>query len=217
MYLCVTSTRKPTDECSHVFDERMKEKKRRSIILTPRESGMNKHGVNVKQRVVSDRYVCNKHTAYRTADWLACSCGKSFSLSFPFTCSTFLLPTSSLLCWPCCVFCQPPSSPPSLPPSILTLTLTTPFFPSSVSFLCLSLSSSTRVARSYRDSDHRGNLWEKSGLVLGSIKAREGEKETEKDTGATVCERERERERERGRKRAACFEQDAIRWLVCEL
>lgn len=57
MCLCVARTRKPQDECSLVFDERMKEKKRRSIILTPSESEMNKQGVDVKQLVVSDRYV----------------------------------------------------------------------------------------------------------------------------------------------------------------
>lgn len=56
-----------------------------------------------------------------------------------------------------------------------------------------------------------------SGEVLGSITAREGERETEEDTGLTVCVYVKGREREeegKKRRRAACFEQDAVWWLV---
>lgn len=49
-------------------------------------------------------------------------------------------------------------------------------------------SSSTGVARPHGDSDHPGNLWWETGLVLGLITAREGEWETETDTEATVWE-----------------------------
>lgn len=40
-----------------------------------------------------------------------------------------------------------------------------------------------------------------SGLVLGSITVREGERDTERYTGANVLERERGKERESGRKK----------------
>lgn len=130
--------------------------------------------------------------------WQACIVSLSHFISL----SPALLFSCPLpLYWPCSVFCQSPSSPPSL---------SSPSFSFMSPFLCLPPPSfSSIIARSYKDSDHRGNLWEESGLVFGRIAVREGKWETERYTGATVCEGEREG--------AACFVQDTIRWLVCEL
>lgn len=145
-----------------------------------------------------------KSTVYKTADGCL-AWHKSFTYySVPFTCSTFLLPTSSLLYWPCSVFCQPPSFPPSLPPSSPSLLLSLPpLLPFSVApSLPLSLSSFTRVARSDGHSDHRGNLWEKVVWFLARLWRERRSKRLRKTLcSLCVCVRGRERGRERKRKR----------------
>lgn len=145
-----------------------------------------------------------KSTVYKTADGCL-AWHKSFTYySVPFTCSTFLLPTSSLLYWPCSVFCQPPSFPPSLPPSSPSLLLSLPpLLPFSVApSLPLSLSSFTRVARSDGHSDHRGNLWEKVVWFLARLWRERRSKRLRKTLcSLCVCVRQREREREKEEER----------------
>lgn len=138
----------------------------------------------------------HKHTANQTADgWQAWT--KSFFFirtyfSVPFTCSTFLLPTSSRLCWPC-IFCQPPSSshPLSLPSLLLSFHPLLPVSPS--------LSSCTRVAQLYGDSDHWGNLWEKVLWSLAQLRWERGRARRRK-TLVWLCVYVKEREREEERK-----------------
>lgn len=122
----------------------------------------------------------------------------SFSFLFysSYTHSTFLLPTSSLLP-PGCIRLLPATFLSSLPHnSFLFPPLSLP----------PSFPSSTRVAGSYRDSYHPGNLWWESGLVLGSVAARERERESE---------RQRQTLRRRRERKGARKEESSLFWAGC--
>lgn len=201
----------------------MKEKNCRSVIAAPRwESGMSKRGVNENQLAYSDRSTHVSQLPLLIGWPPRGGCLLLLFFFWLFTsvpihplhppCSHFLFSQLAML------VCQSCSGPPALPFPLLHHP-----HPHYLCFLRCSLApaatySSTRVAQSYRDPDHRGNLPEKVlWLLAWSQRGRAGERRRQ-TLGATLCARrggkKRGRRKLKERRRAACLEQDAIRWCV---